>query len=110
MSPEWTDRDIALSISSSAKPQNIMTEDIMRHQPVTAKKSEGIFESIIKMRENGVKRLPVVNEDGSLHGVVCVDDLLTLMGEEINNLAQVTDSQLKREKGIRVPMEPHLQL
>lgn len=103
-----TDRDIALTLASESKPQDLPIQQIMQSRPITIKTNEGIYETIMKMRENGIKRLPVVNDDGSLYGVVCADDLLSLMGEEINNLAKITNAQVNIEKGVRMPVEQPL--
>lgn len=100
-----TDRDIALALGSTPKPQDIRVEQIMQSQPISVKANEGIFETIVKMRKHGIKRLPVVTEDGSLYGVISADDLLTLMGEEINNLAKIPETQVSHEQGIRKPAE-----
>lgn len=105
-----TDRDIALTLGTSPKPQDIIVDQIMQSQPVTVKTSEGIYETIVKMREYGIKRMPVVMADGSLFGIISADDLLTLMGEEINNLAKIPETQVSREQGIRKPAEKHVQI
>src|SRR5690606_17080970 len=73
-----TDRDIAICVGSSQNPQELLVEQIMHSKPVVAKTSDGIFETIVKMRENGIKRVPVVTDDGSLYGIVSSDDLLSL--------------------------------
>lgn len=104
-----TDRDIALSLGSAAKPQDIVVEVIMQTHPITAKSSDGIYETIVKMRENGIKRLPVVMDDGSLFGVITADDLLVLMGEEINNLARIPETQITHEQGLRKPAPKSVQ-
>jgi len=105
-----TDRDIALALGSSKNPQTLKVESIMQSQPITVKASEGIFATIAIMRKNGVKRLPVVTDDGSLFGIICADDLLSLMGEEINNLAKITETQIKKEQGVRIPVAKQVQL
>ena len=78
--------------------------------PVTINVNAGIFETVRKMRDEGIKRLPVINEDGSLYGIVCADDLLTLMSEEIYNLSKINERQLNNEKGIRLPSEKAIQM
>lgn len=100
-----TDRDLALAIGSSQKPQNINVEDIMQSNPITARVGDGVFEVIVKMRKNGIKRLPILNDEGLLFGIVCADDLLNLMGEEINNLSKITKFQIRKEKGTEMPAE-----
>ena len=60
------------------------------------------------MSENGINRLPVVMDDGSLFGIITADDLLILMGKEINNLAQIPETQMNHERGLRKPAEKHI--
>lgn len=105
-----TDRDIALALGSSPRPQEIRVEQIMQSQPITVKTSEGIYETIVKMRENGIKRMPVVLEDGSLFGIISADDMLTLMGEEINNLSKIPEVQVSHERGVRKPTEKNVHI
>ena len=100
-----TDRDIALSIGSIQKAKEIRVEQIMQTHPVTVKESEGIYETIVKMRTHGIKRVPVVHLDGSLFGIVSADDLLHFMGEEISNISNINEIQLKKEQGINISTE-----
>lgn len=100
-----TDRDMALAMGSAAKPQDIRVEQIMQSQPITIQGSEGIFEALVKMREYGVRRLPVVETDGSLCGIISSEDILGLMSEELSNISKITDVQLDAEKGVRKPIE-----
>jgi CBS domain-containing protein len=75
-----TDRDLALTLgSSSPKPQDLLVQQIMRSQPLVARAGDEIFETVTKMREHGVKRLPVIDQSGSLIGIVCADDLTSLI-------------------------------
>lgn len=103
-----TDRDIALTVGATQKPTELRVDQVMQALPVTVRESEGIYETIIKMSEHGVRRLPVVNEEGALYGIICADDLLSLMGEEINNLAKINGTQIKNEQGIKLPAEKHI--
>ncbi|MFA6239116.1 MAG: CBS domain-containing protein [Bacteriovorax sp.] len=104
-----TDRDIALAIGSSQKPQDLSVDKIMKPHPVTISCDAGLFETALRMREIGVRRLPVVNSDGSLYGVISADDLLSLMGEEISNISKITDAQIMNEQGALRPKETHVQ-
>lgn len=105
-----TDRDIALCMSSSEKPQDIKVELIMQSNPVTIKYTDGIYVAAKIMLENAVKRLPVVNDDGSLYGIVSADDILSLVGEETYNLTRLTGSQILKERGVRMPSKEYLQI
>jgi CBS domain-containing protein len=105
-----TDRDIALVLGSAPKPQEVRVENIMQSQPITAEVGDGILEVVVKMKDNGIKRLPVVDSDGSLFGIVCADDLTCLLAEELSSLAKISLSQIRREKGLKMPVEKHVQI
>lgn len=85
-----TDRDIALEFGKSGKidpKKNV--DQIMTTSPVTCNSDDGIYETIQKMREHGVRRIPVVNKKEHLVGIVASDDLINLLGNEIYDLSQI---------------------
>lgn len=88
-----TDRDIAVRIAAdqldpAAMPaRNTMTED-----PVTVDVDTGIFELCTTMCEEGVRRIPVV-DDGDLAGIVTLDDLHVLLTGELWELAGVIEAE-----------------
>lgn len=102
-----TDRDIALAVGESDHPGQLKVEHIMKSKPICAHIDEGLFEIIEKMRVYGVKRLPIVNAHGALYGIICADDLLAVMGRELNSISQVTTGQIDREEGSFLPAEIH---
>jgi signal-transduction protein with cAMP-binding, CBS, and nucleotidyltransferase domain len=101
-----TDRDMALCLSSTRTPQDLIIEEVMQSKPLLAKVSDGIYETVVRMRESGVRRLPVVQADGTLAGVICADDLLTLLSDEIKSLAQIPEKQIRKEQGEILPTHP----
>ena len=103
-----TDRDIALALGSSPKASEMKVEQIMQSAPITVNENEGIYETVVRMRKYGVKRLPVTKEDGSLLGIVSADDILSLMGDEISNLAKINENQFRNEQGVKLPTEVHM--
>ena len=101
-----TDRDMALCLGSTRSPQDLKIEEVMQSKPLLAKVSDGIFETVVRMRESGVRRLPVVQADGTLAGLICADDLLTLLSDEIKSLAQISEKQIRKEQGATLPARP----
>ena len=49
------------------------------------------------MRRHGVRRLPVVDEDGMAVGIVTADDLLVLLGGEIAGVCEGIENRADAE-------------
>jgi CBS domain-containing protein len=97
-----TDRDIVVEIvAKGVDPSAVTVADAMSAEVVTAGEHDGIYETIEHMREKGVRRLPVVNAKGALVGLVSLDDLLDLLGDEISSLAKLVSREQKRERAHR---------
>jgi CBS domain-containing protein len=83
-----TDRDLALALAvEEATPQTPAVR-IMTSPVETIQASDGAFQATQAMRENKVRRLAVVDEEGTLTGIVTMDDLLRLLTRELSNLAE----------------------
>jgi len=65
-------------------------------------KSEGVFETIRLMRDQGIRRIPVVNQEGGLEGIMAADDMLDLLAEEMTELAKVAPREQAREAQTRI--------
>lgn len=93
-----TDRDLVVEIMAPELSQTAMTVgDIMVADLVTMRENTGVFETIQYMRAKGVRRLPVVNGDGGLVGILALDDLLELLAEELFALAKLVKYEQKKE-------------
>jgi CBS domain-containing protein len=56
---------------------------------------DGIFDTTQTLRDEGVRRLPVVDDDGLLVGLVTLDDLLRVLSRELSNLAEGIRSEME---------------
>ena len=65
------------------------------------RESEGLFEALRYMRGKGVRRMPVVDSMGGLVGILTLDDLLSLLAEEMTELAKLVSRERQREAVIR---------
>jgi CBS domain-containing protein len=89
-----TDRDIALRVDARDRDaREVMAADIMTEDPVTVRADDGLFEVTQVMRENAVRRMPVVNDEGTLVGIVTLDDVMALLSTELRNLADVIEAE-----------------
>jgi len=93
-----TDRDIVIEIVSQSLDFNeFSVGDIMSPQLISVQEKEGVFETIRLMRAKGIRRIPVVNQEGGLEGIVSADDILDLLAEEMTELAKVVPREQERE-------------
>jgi CBS domain-containing protein len=68
---------------------------------VTTGEEQGVLEAMELMRYKGVRRLPVVGQDGQLTGIISVDDLLDVLAEELGELTKVLAREQAREAAAR---------
>ncbi|MGH8685562.1 MAG: CBS domain-containing protein [Nitrosospira sp.] len=93
-----TDRDLVVEIMATELDQTVITVgDIMVPELVTVKESAGIFETIEYMRSKAVRRLPIVDENGVLVGILALDDLLELLSEELLAIVKLIKVQRQKE-------------
>ena len=93
-----TDRDMVIKIISQSLDFNeFSVGDIMSPQLVSVLETEGVFETVRLMRTKGIRRIPVVNQEGGLEGIVSADDMLDLLAEEMAELAKVAPREQERE-------------
>lgn len=93
-----TDRDIVIEIlAEDVDPSSIAVKDVMSSPPVTAREDEDLVDVIAHMRTQGVRRIPVVNAQGGLEGILTVDDIIELLAEQVSGLAGLLKVEKQRE-------------
>lgn len=94
-----TDRDIIIRVVAQEKdPRKTLIGDVMSGPIITIKESAGLGDAIRLMRSRGIRRLPVIDEDGELAGIVTIDDLIELLAEEMSALAALIKCEQEKEK------------
>ena len=89
-----TDRDIALSLALGvATPDSFVTE-IMSGEVETIDETMTIFDVSRYFRTACVKRLPVVNANEELVGIVSTDDLMALLSREMFDTCSTLEPKL----------------
>ena len=85
-----TDRDLAVEVlAGNLDPQETTAADLMSADLVTANEADGTFELCSTMCNEGVRRMPIVDGDGDLVGIVTFDDMLQFLADELQHLASV---------------------
>jgi CBS domain-containing protein len=84
-------------VAAGVNPDSLKVGDIMGPEVATVRESEGLFEALRYMRGKGVRRMPVVDGAGGLVGVLTMDDMLSLLAEEMTELAKLVSHERQRE-------------
>jgi CBS domain-containing protein len=94
-----TDRDIVIElIAKEADINSVTLGDVMCREITVAKENDDVNETIKIMRQKGIRRLPVVDDNGALIGIVTLDDLIDLIAEQLKDLAELIGKQQNLEK------------
>ncbi len=97
-----TDRDLVVEIMAENVPvERLSIGDVMSNDVASAREDEGVWDVIQRMRVKGVRRMPVVDVDGGLVGIVTMDDMVELLAEELSDLAKLMGRELHREQETR---------
>ena len=99
-----TDRDIVISIVAG-DPDHInylLVSDVMSDDLVTAREHESIEAALKKMQEHGVRRLPIVDADCTLVGILTLDDILQYLTGQQSELVALVAREQRRERQYRV--------
>jgi CBS domain-containing protein len=93
-----TDRDIVVGlVAMDLDAAELTAGDIMTEGLATVLETSDIFDVIRKMRQDGVRRMPVVSPEGNLTRIVSLDDLLPFVAQELAELAKLPVAARKRE-------------
>lgn len=105
-----TDRDLVLRIlavpgidADSCSVASIMSADL-----ICASEGESADRVISRMRENGIRRIPVVNRDGGLEGIIAYDDLFEFLAEQEAGLNRVVHNEnaFERDRVAAASLDP----
>lgn len=101
-----TDRDIVVEVvAAKVDPGAVTVGEIMGQTLVTVRETEDAYEALERMRWEGIRRMPVIDENGALIGIVTLDDLLEILAEEMNKMAKLISREQLREKQSRKPKQ-----
>jgi CBS domain-containing protein len=97
-----TDRDLVVEVlAKEVDVAAVTVGDVMSNELVTARETDGLYETMQRMRARGVRRVPVVDSGGALVGIVSVDDLLDLLADELTALTRLVSREQARERNRR---------
>ncbi|MGI9211981.1 MAG: CBS domain-containing protein [Methylococcaceae bacterium] len=87
-----TDRDLVIEIlAAQLNPDSVTVGDIIGKNLLTAREQDGLWETLRRMQARGVRRIPVVDTDGYLVGIITQDDVLEILVGELADLVKISE-------------------
>ena len=97
-----TDRDIVVAVvAKGLDPRTLTVGEVMSGGVLVVREQDGVGDALRVMREKGVRRVPVVDRNGALVGILAIDDILELVAEEMDGFARALKSERSRETRLR---------
>ena len=93
-----TDRDIVLQVlAKNVDPASLTVGDIMTRDPMIAREEDDLGELLQGLRLAGIRRVPVVDSQGVLVGIISVDDAIEVIAGLLTDVSGSIRHQQQRE-------------
>lgn len=97
-----TDRDIVISVvAREVDPRSLRVADVMIRSPVVVDEAATVESALQRMRQIGVRRVPVVDSMRRLVGVLSLDDVLDSLAEQLMSIAGSIRNEQRIERSTR---------
>lgn len=91
-----TDRDVMIRIvNKGLDPEKTSVSDVMSVEIITLKQNTGLYDALeqIKESKSSVRRFPIVDENGSIKGIITLDDVVYLLGKEMSDVSSIIETE-----------------
>lgn len=89
-----SDRDLALGVlRNRLDPDALEVRELMRAPAVVIDEAASLTDALELMRRTEVRRLPVVDGDGAIVGLISVDDIARRLAGELGRLVAPLEAQ-----------------
>lgn len=98
-----TDRDIclALAVKSKTDPELNVQDTIGKNNVRTVKQEDTVIDALKEMRKNKIGRLPVIDKEGKLKGILSVNTLLARAISRNEAFGQLTSKDENLAKTVK---------
>ena len=97
-----TDRDIVTAvIANGLQAAVLQVGDVMSRRLVTVREDASLVDLLRSMRNHGLRRLPVLDAQDHLLGMVTRDDVIEVLAQALELAASVVPASAARERQMR---------
>lgn len=94
-----TDRDIVINtLGQGLNPENFTVADVMTRSMTTCNINDDVFKMATVMKDKGVSRLPLVDDNGEVQSIITAKNLLQNLASCLNQLTHLSDNQQANER------------
>lgn len=89
-----TDRDIVINTTAKKlDPEKVRLSEIMSKELITAKEDDSLTTLVSLLSDEGVRRLPIVDSDGALKGILSSKRLFKYFAQGLCELSSISSFQ-----------------
>lgn len=97
-----TDRDLVVEVLAEEVDVNsVSVKDVMSSDPVVSRESDSLSDTLKRMRVRGVRRVPVVDIEDKIIGVLSIDDVISLLASELEDIDSLILREQEHERELR---------
>jgi len=90
-----TDRDLVVRVlATGADPEKLSVSDVMSRKPIFVSQTRDVPYVLELMRDMAVRRIPVVDDNHQLVGVVALDDVILALSSEFAAVAETIRKEM----------------
>ncbi len=94
-----TDRDlVVLVMARDLLPERVAVGDLCTEELVVAGVNDDLWDTLGRMKHQGIRRVPVVSAAGGLEGILTLDDILELMRDGLSSMVSIVQHGIHKEK------------
>ncbi len=94
-----TDRDVVVEVvAAGVDPRVLKAGDLLQRPVVTIREDRSYTDTVRLMTQHGIRRVPVVDAQGALVGIVSADDMLRQLAVPLAALSELP----RRERHVEV--------
>ena len=91
-----TDRDLALALAEGTDVAGRQARQFVDGTLQTGSTEMSVFDALERMQSAGIRRLPIVDENNAIRGIIVLDDILVLLGEKLQSATEIISTQSSR--------------
>ncbi|ARB91277.1 CBS domain-containing protein [Legionella longbeachae] len=93
-----TDRDLVIEVMAAGiAPESLLIKDIVTEPFSSVFENDNLLDALELMHSKKIRRLPVINNDKALVGIITLDDFIEILAENMAKVFDVIKLQQQKE-------------